>query len=288
MEEYKFREPVYKEFTVNNETIGKWVKLVKIAEYDTKGKVIYQLLGFNHLLLLDGNEIYAIPDKENNVEWYKTWCSYDSHGNLILKKEEHYIKEKNSKEERDVTVSRYNLKYDSKGNLIYCKHEENWEGDERPAEEFFFEYDGKGNKIYGKYFEKGYCLEENYWEIYERICHFEYDDRGNLIHLTNSCKSKNHSFITSNHSYQYEFDNDGKLLCIKPDSGPCCRRGYDRNGNIVYTKDFVFDFIPSYNNTKGLLYFDPKCEIFYEYEFYDDGKPRRAFLYATPESFPSW
>ncbi|MBR0032398.1 MAG: hypothetical protein IJP61_08935 [Treponema sp.] len=73
MEEYKFWEPVYKEFTVNNETIGKWAQLNRIVEFDTKGNAIYVLWSACHLLLLDGNEIHAIPrQKDGVVNWDKT------------------------------------------------------------------------------------------------------------------------------------------------------------------------------------------------------------------------
>ena len=167
-----------------------------------------------------------------------------------------------------VTVDNYNLKYDSKGNLIYCKHEENSDGYEEPAEEFFFEYDGKGNKIYGKYFTKHYDGKKRCWEIRKRICHFEYDDRGNLIHVTRSSELKNHDSITSKYSYQYEFDNDGKLLCRKLDYEDI-HYGYDCNGNIVHVNGVLPEFIPCYNFS---VYGSSSIhDYFYEYEFYDDG-----------------
>ncbi|MBQ3824906.1 MAG: hypothetical protein II811_02085, partial [Spirochaetaceae bacterium] len=84
-------EKVYKEVSVNGEMVSKWLEVVSMAEYDSKG-----------------NEIYF-----KNSNGFERWSEYDSKGNKI-----HY-KNSNGVEEW--------YEYDSKGNEIHFK---NSDGDE--------------------------------------------------------------------------------------------------------------------------------------------------------------
>ena len=42
MEKLEFNERYYREVTVNGEILGKWVYLVRITKYDSKGNLIYE------------------------------------------------------------------------------------------------------------------------------------------------------------------------------------------------------------------------------------------------------
>ena len=75
-------EKVYKEVSVNGEMVSKWLEVVSMAEYDSKG-----------------NEIYF-----KNSNGFERWSEYDSKGNKI-----HY-KNSNGVEEW--------YEYDSKGNKV--------------------------------------------------------------------------------------------------------------------------------------------------------------------------
>ena len=120
-------EKVYKEVSVNGETISKWLTVSEISEYDNKGNKIHYKTSY-------GTE-----------DWFE--YEYDSHSNKIQYKEttgykeqwEYDIKGNNIHYKASTGYEKW-MKYDSKGNMIYSKNSNN--------DEWWNEYDTKGNMIH--------------------------------------------------------------------------------------------------------------------------------------------
>lgn len=100
------KNPVYKEFIINGETLGKWVYVTEYwYEYDSKGNQI-------HYKDSDGNEEWYEYDFKGNQIHYKNsygneyWCEFDSKGNQI-----HFKKSDGSEEW-------YEYEYDSNNRII--------------------------------------------------------------------------------------------------------------------------------------------------------------------------
>ena len=95
-----------------------------------------------------------------------------------------------------------NIKFDDKGNLIYCK---NYFGLEKRK------YDKHGYEVY-----------------YENITGYwvkrQYDKNGNLIYYENS----------NGYWERYKYDKYGNKICYEDFNGYWCKRMYDKNGNEIY------------------------------------------------------
>ena len=91
-------EKVYKEVTVNGETLSKWLEVTSLEEYDSKGNHIYYKNS-------NGYEAWSEHDSRGKEIHYKDsygyerWSEYDSNGNMI-----HY-KNSYGKEEWSETAS---------------------------------------------------------------------------------------------------------------------------------------------------------------------------------------
>ena len=98
--------PIYKSFTVNGETVSRWVNVSSFTEYDS-----------------NGNELHS------KDHWGEVMYEYDTNGNMIYM---NILAD-------DISPSDHEswYEYDAKGNIIYSK---NSRGVER-----WYEYDAKGN-----------------------------------------------------------------------------------------------------------------------------------------------
>ena len=144
--------PIYKSFTVNGETVSRWVNVSSFSEYDSNGNELHSKDCWGEVLYeydTNGNMIYMniLADDIISPSDRETWYEYDAKGNMI-----HYV---------DSEGVECWIENDAEGNTIYSK---NSRGVER-----WYEYDAKGNKIH-------YKNSNGYEEWYE------YDAKGNMIH----------------------------------------------------------------------------------------------------------
>ena len=114
MEKLELNERYYREVTVNSEILGKWVYLVRIKKYDSKGNLIYEGLENREIWReynSHGDKIFEKRDDGSEVTWQR---KYDNNGKCIYKEDSDGIETW--------------AEYDSKGNLI---HRTDSEGNER-------------------------------------------------------------------------------------------------------------------------------------------------------------
>ena len=74
--------PIYKSFTVNGETVSRWVIESSVFEYDEQGNII-------HFKMSSGFEYWYEYDTKGNMIYCKYsygseyWYEYDANGNMI-------------------------------------------------------------------------------------------------------------------------------------------------------------------------------------------------------------
>ena len=233
----------YIEVEIDGETVGKWLELASIDEYDSTGNKVrtkiygdYSYYEFCYEYNAKGQQTHYIYSKgsQQTGESYKneTWYTYDQKG--------HNIYSKNS----DGEEIWYN--YNSKGNKIHAKNSD--------GKEAWYEYDRNGNEIHTKdsdgnetwsdYTGKGRLVHYKdsngyeYWNDYDRKGNkihtkssagdeewYEYNSKGEMIH----CKK------SSGFEYWYEFDNNGRRIYSKDSDGVEEWNAYDQYGNPVRT-----------------------------------------------------
>ena len=114
--------PIYKSFTINGETVSRWVVEKSVTEYDTIGKKIYHKNLISEIWNeydSDGNLIH-IKDSSGREDWYE----YDANGNEIHSKDSY-------------GNERWH-EYDAGGNLIHKKVSS--------GSEWWYEYEYHQNK----------------------------------------------------------------------------------------------------------------------------------------------
>ena len=98
--------PIYKSFTVNGETVSRWVIESSVFEFDEQGNIIHYKTFYDYEAWYEydaqGNEIHY-----KNSDGHEIWNEYDAEGNNI-----HY-KNSNGYEER--------YEYDADGHKIHYK-----------------------------------------------------------------------------------------------------------------------------------------------------------------------
>ena len=121
--------PIYKSFTVNGETVSRWVIESSVFEYDEQGNIIHFKMssGFEYWYEYEydakGNKIHSKYSSGN-----EGWHEYDADGNMI------HSKYSNGYEEW--------YEYDANGNMIHYKDSD---GDEAWYE-YEFHPSGKVSK----------------------------------------------------------------------------------------------------------------------------------------------
>ena len=258
----------YIEVEIDGKTVGKWMELTSIDEYDSTGNKIrtktygdYSYYEFRYEYNAKGQQIHYIYSKgsQQTGESYKneTWYTYDKNGYNI------YSKNSDGEEVWN--------EYNSKGNKIHSKNsggKESWyeygrNGNEIHTEdsdgtETWSEYNGKGQLVHYKD-SNGY----EYWNDYDKKSNEvhtkyadgdeewdEYNSKGKLIH----CKKSNGS------EYWYEFDTNGRRIYFKDSDGVEEWNAYDQYGNSVRTiakrngkLDKVWVHILEYHKNSGIL-----------------------------------
>ena len=77
--------PIYKSFTVNGETVSRWVIESSVFEFDEQGNIIHYKTFYDY-------EAWYEYDAQGNEIHYKTsygaeeWYEYDANGNMIHEK----------------------------------------------------------------------------------------------------------------------------------------------------------------------------------------------------------
>lgn len=213
---YLPKDKVYMEIEIDGDTVGKWVSIYSVDEYDAKGR----LLRKNHRYYINEYKYYGDGNKPIYIETiegdysYKDLYEYDKHGNMIYKKEHPgrhdeceywyeydkygnviYIKE-NSRGER---IHIYEYKYDSNNKITYGKKlgDGYHEGVEYHYElRFWYEYDKNGNKIHE-------------WDSVGNESWYEYNENGNVIYSKLKTKAYDGSYEYSQN--RYEYDENGNI-----------------------------------------------------------------------------
>ena len=233
----------YIEVEIDGETVGKWMELGSIDEYDSTGNKVrtktygdYSYYEFCYEYNAKGQQTHYIYSKgsQQTGESYKneTWYTYDQKG--------HNVYSKNSDGEEVWN------KYNSKGNKIHAKSsdgKETWYEYDRNGNEIHTE-DSDGNETWSDYNGKGQVVHYKnsngyeYWNDYDRKGNkiytkssagdeewYEYNSKGEMIH----CKK------SSGFEYWYEFDNNGRRIYSKDSDGVEEWNAYDQYGNPVRT-----------------------------------------------------
>jgi len=214
----------YIEVKIDGETVGKWMKLVSVDEYDSAGNKVhskttygeYDYYEWHYEYNSKGEQIREIytkgSQKTAQSHSNETLHTYDKKGNKI------YSKNSDGKE--------IFYEYNSKGKLIHSKTSDD--------KEYWYEYDSNGNEIHS---EDSDGNEE--WSEYNakgKIVHYkssngyeywnDYDSKGNNLHT---------KYADGNEEW-YEYNDKGKIIHWKKSNGFEYRYVYDTNGNKVYTK----------------------------------------------------
>ena len=289
-------QKIYKEVSVNNQTVSKWLVVNNIEEYeyDRKGNLIHyknnagmeecweewweydrkgKLIHYKDSI---GDKLWCECDSKGNLihckdsTGYELWCECDSKGNLI------HCKDSDDYEEW--------WKYDNKGNLIHCK--------DNDGHELWCEYDSKGNKIHYKSSGKIYDFRilreyEEYGhkhkyspnilnqEGFERVLNlsgyidsfsiyndnelwYEYDSQGNMIH----CKDSHDNELC------YEYDSQGNMIHYKDsyDNELWCE--YGSQGSKIRHKKFGYECCFEYDSKGNLIHCKDSTgdELWLEYD----------------------
>lgn len=257
------QEKVYKQFSINGETVNRWVTLSSFEEYDENENLIHiKHYDYKAESWYEYNSDGKVIHTKKNGD-YQSWYKYDSQGRAVSFKDTYgtvrtdkytskgriaYYKNKY----KDAVIE-YNLDgkiihandkknkyeewyyYDEKGNLIRKVDSDNGE--------IRYEYDSAGNEIYR--------VEYNDAEIWH-----EYDENGNCIHFKSSNGYEDWS----------EYNSDGKLIYQKTNKGEITTYDYDEAGRQIH-----------YKMSK-----EKKVEdVYYEFEFYPNGKIKTRTCYKT-------
>ena len=83
--------PIYKSFTVNGETVSRWVNVSSFTEYDSNGNELHSKDCWGEVLYeydTNGNMIYMniLADDIISPSDRETWYEYDAKGNIIYSK----------------------------------------------------------------------------------------------------------------------------------------------------------------------------------------------------------
>lgn len=166
-------------------------------------------------------------------------------------------------------------KFDDYGHEIYMKTEQ--------GDEVIFEYDDAGNCIYSRS-SRGFESQYRYNEKNQKI--FEYNSRFNEITLFQY--DKNNQLIRSIDSdgnvTKYNYDSSGNLSIKVSSYGSIEYYEYDTKGNILYSvKAEIDDDIDVEDFKLDLNLLEDKEELFYEYEYYPEGKVQKMYIYGLSE-----
>ena len=192
----------YIEVKIDGETVGKWMELVSVDEYDSAGNKVhskttygeYDYYEWHYEYNSKGEQIREIytkgSQKTAQSHSNETLHTYDKKGNKI------YSKNSDGKE--------IFYEYNSKGKLIHSKTSDD--------KESWYEYDSKGNEIHS---EDSDGNEE--W--------YEYNDKGKIIHW-----KKSNGF-----EYWYDYDSNDNKVYTKDSDGVEEWNEYDKYGNEIST-----------------------------------------------------
>jgi len=192
----------YIEVEIDGETVGKWMELASIDEYDSKGNKVrtktygvYSYYEFCYEYNAKGQQTHYIYSKgsQQTGESYKneTWYTYDQKG--------HNVYSKNSDGEEVW------YKYNSKGNKIHAKSSD--------GKETWYEYDRNGNEIHTE--------DSDGNETWS-----EYNGKGRLVHYKNS----------NGYEYWNEYDKKGNNVHTKYADGDEEWDEYNSKGELIHCK----------------------------------------------------
>ena len=238
----------YKAFKIDGETLYKWVLVTK-TKYDSDGNVTYSQSA-------DGTESnYYYSDGlliRMNTDGKNTYLEYDSKGNNIHAKSED--------EEAWLSYDDQNRKTWYK--WIYLNYKE-----EKTTSEYTYTYNDHGDilsdGIYTykyEYNSKGLKtreIDKASYGTYEY--EFEYNNRDQLIKRT--YKSSYSSSIT-----EYEYDSAGNLILQKSSDGYEYMYEYNKSNDVIHYRYSV----------DGIV----KNEYWCEYTYYNSGKVKERTSYT--------
>lgn len=232
-------EKIRKTFILNRGKVEKEVVLSTFTAYNRDGKETIEVTNM---------------DSENCTMLF----DYDEFGNLIHR--------------HGSTGVEYWYKYDEFNNVIYFRTNQ--------GDEVRFEYDGSGNCIRSKSsrgFESRYRYNSKNQKVFEYhsrfgdVSLFQYDKDNKLIR----------SLDSNGNVTKYNYDNEGNLILKLSSYGNIEYYEYDQKGNLLYYAEaHLEDYdIDVENYVLDLDSLDDKEELFYEYEFYSNGKIKKQFIY---------
>lgn len=227
-----------------------------IHGYKIKKKVVLNnFTAYNH----NGKE--TIERTKGFPQNCTTLYDYDELGNLI------HLKNSFGTE--------YWYEYDSSGNKSYLKTSE--------GDEVFFEYDNNDNCIYSKS-SRGFEMQYKYNEL--NLKYFEFNSR--FGHITLYQYDRNNRLIRSIDSdgcvTRYYYDSKGNLTYNISSIGFLEYFEYDSQGNKIYSADCeLFDEKIDVENFILDINKYEKRELYFEYEFYPNGKIQKMYIYENSE-----
>ena len=220
----KIGEKVYKELSINGESVGKWCEYISLDEFDESGRKTHTKGAFtdttfsydeNGKLVSDSaGDVYKYDSHGNNIYFknpsrgFEIYYEYDSNGNMIhysrtdgVEEWNEYGKNNNRIHQRTSIGNDLYLEYDKNGN----KSHEKWFMDGKTLRsEITWSYNSQNKATYRKEikYENGKIgtTSEDF---------FKYDSKGNLSQETNIYTTKYGKWNTEQ---RYAYDSNGNLL----------------------------------------------------------------------------
>lgn len=243
-------EEIEKEVTIDGQTVIKNLVCTEIIDFNDQGKITHIKNGNGFEKWKKYNKmgkLISTIDTKGNEYYYE----YDNQGNKISEKD---------KKGNEVL---YQNEYDSNGNLIYWKNC-------NTGYEKYYEYDENNNMIFWKYgtgladcrkiYNKNGKLIQEFLKDANNLSWWKYDENGNLLReITNYC-------IETRWSY------NEKSLCmhIENEDGDVWSFEYNEHDDVIYKKCV---------NANCL-----RAELFYEYEYWPNGKQKQVIQYESPDN----
>lgn len=166
-------------------------------------------------------------------------------------------------------------KFDELGHEVYMRTAQ--------GDEVVFEYDDAGNRVYSKS-SRGFESQYRYNNKNQKIVEFESRFGDITLFQYNRENRLIRSLCSDGSVVKYNYDSVGNLV-LKIDSyGSIEYYEYDSKGNILYSFEAeIDDDIDVENFVLDLKSLEDKEELFYEYEFYPNGKIQKQYIYQLGE-----